>query len=176
MGLPAVGRASSAGRRGPLRRQGGGTQLRENRYAENCPGWSALASPRASANAALIVGPCLLPENFPASQFLNTLGTRFRLYHHLPHCRAGSRRALLPPGLQPLASFFDVLEKMWILESGPPCGNDRPHAVPHHPNLAVAFEKQFVVDQPAVHDAGDHVPVADHHADVSVFLAALRIL
>src|SRR5260370_15568342 len=145
MGLPAVGRASSAGRRGPLRRQGGGPQLRENRYAEDCPGWSGLASPRASANAALIVGPCLLPEHFPASQFLNTLGTRFRLYHHLPHRRAGSRRALLPPGLQPLASFFDVLEKMRILESGAPRRNDRSHAIPHHPNLPLTFETSFVV-------------------------------
>src|SRR5712664_2852475 len=141
MGLPAVGRASSAGRRGALRGQGGGTQLRESRYAENCPWWSGLASPRASANAAMIVAQYLLPENFPASQFLNTLGTGFRLYHHLPHRRAGSRRALLPPGLQPLASFFDVLEKMRILESGAPRGNDRSHAIPHHPNLSVTFEK-----------------------------------
>src|SRR6266576_1537696 len=117
----------------------------------------------------------LLPGNSPTSQILTALGARFRLYHHLPHRRSGSRRALLPPGFQPFASFFHVLEEMRILESGAPRRTDRPHTVPHHPNLAITVEKQFVVDQPAIHDPGHHVPVADHHADVSVFLPALRI-
>src|SRR6266566_10013092 len=102
---------------------------------------SGLAGPRACTAAALIVTQDLLPGNFLASQILNALGARFRLYHHLPHRRTGSRRALLSPGFQPLASFFHVLEKMRILESGAPRRNDRPHAVPHHPNLAITIEK-----------------------------------
>src|SRR6266699_1804331 len=108
---------------------------------------SGLAGPRACPAAALIVTQDLLPGNFPTSQILNALGARFRLYHHLPHRRSGSRRALLPPGFQSLASFFHVLEEMRILESGPPRRYDRPHTVPHHPNLAITVEKQFVVDQ-----------------------------
>src|SRR6185295_19284211 len=57
-----------------------------------------------------------------------------------------------------------------------PSRHDGSHTVPDYPVLPVAFEKQFVVDKSAVHDAGNHLPVADDHADIGVLFAALRKL
>ena len=82
-----------------------------------------------------------LPDPLPAPKFLSALRPCFRLHHHLPHRRSRSGRALLPPGFQPLASFFDVVEKMRILECSPPRRNDRSHTIPDHPNLAIAVKK-----------------------------------
>src|SRR5712671_5380045 len=82
---------------------------------------------------------------------------------------------LLSPGFQPLVRFFDICKQPRIFERRSPDRHDRPHAVPHHPDLSVAFEKQLVVDQPAVHDARHHLPITDHHPYISVFFASLRI-
>src|SRR5260370_750467 len=98
-----------------------------------------------------------------------------RELHRLPHGHGRSRSAPLAPGFQPLAGFFDSGKQGGILERCPPGGHDGPHPVPHHPKFSIALKKQLVVDKAAVHDAGDHFPIADHHPDVGIFLAALRI-
>src|SRR5690348_13160211 len=83
------------------------------------------------------------------------------LLHHLPHCRRRTGRLFFAPRFQPLASVLNVRKELRILECGAPGGHDISHAVPYRPNLTIAFEKKLVVNQAAVDDAGDHLPVTD---------------
>src|SRR5208283_1655855 len=76
---------------------------------------------------------------------------------------------------EPCASLFNGGKEKWVFEGGAPGGHDRAHTVPDHPDLSIAFEKKFVVNHATVDDTGDHIPVAYDHADIRVFLAALRI-
>src|SRR5579863_5668099 len=92
------------------------------------------------------------------------------------HRRARTRRTLFAPGFQPLARFFDIRKHRRILEGSAPRRHDHAHALPDDPDFAVALKKQFVVNQPAVHDARHHLPVADHHTNIGIFIATLRIL
>src|SRR6266704_117823 len=136
MHLPAPRRFAKASPKGRW------TQLRESRKPESVLRRSELRSSGACPPTALNVRRSPLPHSFPAPKFLSALRRPcFRLHHHLPHRSSGSGRPLLPPGFQPLASFFDVVEKMRILECSPPRRNDRSHAIPDHPNLAIAVEK-----------------------------------
>src|SRR6266550_780201 len=139
--LPPSRRPSSGGRRRALRSQGRWTQLRESRKSESVLGRFELRSSGACPPTALKVWQSPLLDSFPAPKFLSALRPCFRLHHHLPHRRSGSRRPLLPPGFQPLASFFDVVEKMRILECSPPRRNNRSHTIPDHPNLAITVEE-----------------------------------
>src|SRR6266403_2428003 len=102
------------------------------------------------------------------------LWTRRRLCQQTSHGCARPRRPPFPPRFKPLAGVLDVLKQVWILECCAPRRNDRAHAIPHHPNLAVALKEQFVVDQSAIHNTRHHVPITDDHSNVSVFLAPLR--
>src|ERR1700719_1066807 len=98
-----------------------------------------------------------------------------QLRHHLPHRCGRPGRSLLPPLLQPLASVLDIPEKVRVFERRTPRGNYRTHAIPYHPQFAIALKKKLIVDQSAIHNGRHHLPVADYHADISVLLAALRI-
>src|SRR5579871_98666 len=63
------------------------------------------------------------------------------LLHHFAHGRGRTRRAPLAPGLQALAGFLNSSEKLLIPERRPPGGHDGAHAVPDHPDFAVALEE-----------------------------------
>src|SRR5260370_27739811 len=82
---------------------------------------------------------------------------------------------LLPPRFQPVVRLFNVCKKPRVFERGPPDWHDRSHAVPHHPDLAVAFEKQLIINQSVRTDARPPLPIAEHHADVCVLPASLRV-
>src|SRR5437588_9781194 len=98
-----------------------------------------------------------------------------RLLHHLPHGYIRTRSALFAPALQPLARFFQIQKNRRIFESRSPRRHNTADPIPHHPDFAVALKKKLVIDQPAVHDAGHHVPITQHHPDAVVFLGARRI-
>src|SRR5260370_3459365 len=80
--------------------------------------------------------------------------------------------ALLPPSFQVVALLFQVGKEVWAAEHRAPGGKHRFHLFKHRPLFPVAFEEKLLVNQPAVHDARHHLPVTEHHAHVSVFLAA----
>src|SRR5208337_5143193 len=103
-----------------------------------------------------------------------SLGLAAALLHHLAHGGSGARGALFAPGLEPRAGLFNRGEKVRVLERGTPRRNDGAHAVPDDPKFPIAFKKEFVVDQSAIDDAGDHIPITNDHADIGVLLAALR--
>lgn len=69
------------------------------------------------------------------------LKLRTALLHHRSHRRRRARRALFPPNFQALARFLDARKQRRVLERRAPGGNDRSHAVPYHPDFAVAFEE-----------------------------------
>ncbi len=102
-------------------------------------------------------------------------GGSAHLFHHCFHGRGGTRGLLLPPGFQTLADLFEVGEDIGVLERRPPSGRERPDAVPDRPDLTGVLEEEFVINQPPVDDTGYHVPVANGHANVRVFLRPWRV-
>src|SRR5260370_33012426 len=86
----------------------------------------------------------------------------------------GPGAALLPPSFQVVALLFQIGEEVSAAEHRAPGGKHRFHLLKHRPLFAVAFEEKLLVNQPAVHNARHHLPVTEHHAHVSVFLAAGR--
>src|SRR6267378_4323663 len=101
---------------------------------------------------------------------------RLRCLSHLREYFAngfvGPWAALFSPGLQPLDLFFEIREEVWAAEHRAPRADHRLYLFPNNPLFPVAFEEEVFVDEPAVHDARHHLPIAEHHAHVRVFLAA----
>src|SRR6266849_5131261 len=87
-----------------------------------------------------------------------------RLGQQATHRGTGAWSSFLPPGFQALASVLNVRKQVWVLERGAPSRNNGAHAIPDHPNLAITFEEQLIVDQSTVDNAGDHLPITDDHA------------
>src|ERR1700687_4013915 len=64
-----------------------------------------------------------------------------RLRHHVAHRGGGTWRAPLSPNFQALAGVLNIREEQGIFERRAPRGNDAVHAIPDHPDFAIAFEE-----------------------------------
>src|SRR5438876_11877569 len=82
-----------------------------------------------------------------------------RLRKNLANGFVGSWAALFSPGLQVIALRLQVGEEVRAAEHGAPRADHGLHLFPDSPLFPVAFEEKLFVDQPAVHDAGHHLPV-----------------
>src|SRR5260370_6639643 len=105
---------------------------------------------------------------------LRSLTCLLHLREHFADGFVGPGAALLPPSFQVVALLFQVGEEVWAAEHRAPGGKHRFHLFKHRPLFPVAFEKKLLLNQRAVHDARHHLPVTEHHAHVSIFLAAGR--
>src|SRR6202045_1644976 len=105
---------------------------------------------------------------------LGCLGCLLHLCEHFANGIVGPGAALFSPSLEALALSFQIAEEVRAAEHRAPRHDHRLHLFPHGPLLPVAFEEEVFVDKAAVYDARHHFPITEHHAHVSVFLAAGR--
>src|SRR6266478_4525148 len=105
---------------------------------------------------------------------LGRLACLLHLCEHFANGIVGPGAALFPPSLEALALSFQIAEEVGAAEHRAPRHDHRLHLFPNGPLLPVAFEEEVFVDKAAVYDARDHFPITEHHAHVSVFLAAGR--
>src|SRR5580693_6276563 len=101
-------------------------------------------------------------------------GLLLHLGAHGAHGFGGTGSALFAPAIHRRDVLFEIRESHRILEHRTKRGDDGLEAFPNDPLLAGILEEEFLINQATIDDARHHVPVAEHHAHESVFLASGR--